>query len=340
MNTRTAISLALALALSSAAAWAESPRMVAGERAEASKAQAPIAWRDSGASAAASRIELAPMAPERILELEKNNEQLAGKRLQVGIERATGEAAAQLGALRWKAIDGGSVARIEVRSPDAMALRLGLKLSGVDDRVEMRFAGSDQPSKIEGLSTGAEARRLVDGRGLHWSPATDGDTQVVELFAPDGVDFKALRVQVARQPLGLRQQFAVAELLIEEHQRRLVRVTLCAHHQVVPERGHRRTDAVRQALRPEAVVGADGIGDLRCVHGWGSSLDGMRRRLAEPSGKQQRRNPRSCHWRDGAKRVAGDRVCSSTRRGTGFARPQAWSPWGEDAQRRRGATYR
>ncbi|MCY1551879.1 hypothetical protein D9M68_882420 [compost metagenome] len=63
-------------------------------------------------------------------------------------------------------------------------------------------------------------------------------------------------MQVARQPLGLRQQFAVAELLIEEHQSRLVRVTLRAHHQVVPERGHGRTDAVRQALRPEAVVGA------------------------------------------------------------------------------------
>ncbi|HEY9143987.1 MAG TPA: trypsin-like peptidase domain-containing protein [Arenimonas sp.] len=213
MNTRTALSLALALALSSAAAWAESPRMVAGERAEASKAQAPITWRDAGASAAASRIELAPMAPERILELEKNNERLAGKRLQVGIERAAGEAAAQLGALRWKAIEGGSVARVEVRSPDAMALRLGLKLSGVDDRIEMRFAGSDDLSKIEGLSTGAEARRLVDGRGLHWSPATDGDTQVIELFAPDGVDIKALRLQVAHVShlvTNMRSNFALS----------------------------------------------------------------------------------------------------------------------------------
>lgn len=197
MNTRTALSLALALALSSAAAVAEPVRQVAGEPAQAAKAQAPLAWRDAAASASASLFELSPMAPERILELERNNEQLAGKRVQVGIERSGGEALAPLGALRWKAVDGGSVARIEVRSPDAMALRVGLKLRGMDDRIELRVAGSDAPTKIEALATGAETRHLVDGRGLHWTPATDGETQVIELFAPSGVDLKSVTVQIA-----------------------------------------------------------------------------------------------------------------------------------------------
>ncbi|GGA79401.1 hypothetical protein GCM10011521_17070 [Arenimonas soli] len=213
MNTRTALSLALALALSSVAAWAsEPPRVVAGERAQASKAAAPLAWRDAAASAPTTRLELGPMAPERIRDLERSNEKLAGKRLQVGIERSVGEAVAPLPALRWKAIDGGSVARIEVRSPDAMALRVGLKLRGVGDRIELRFAGSDTPGKIEALTTGAEARRLVDDRGLHWTPATDGDTQVIELFAPAGVDFKAISVQVAHVShlvTSMRSNFAL-----------------------------------------------------------------------------------------------------------------------------------
>ena len=213
MNTRTALSLALALALSSAAAWAEPVRQVAGEPAQAAKAQAPLAWRDAAASASASLFELSPMAPERILELERNNEQLAGKRVQVGIERSGGEALAPLGALRWKAVDGGSVARIEVRSPDAMALRVGLKLRNMDDRIELRVAGSDDIAKIEGLVTGSEARRLVDDRGLHWTLATDGETQTIELFAPDGVDFGSLKVQVAHVShlvTNLRSNFALS----------------------------------------------------------------------------------------------------------------------------------
>lgn len=212
MNSRTALSLALALALSSAAAWAEPVRQVAGEPAQASKAQAPLAWRDASASASASQFELGPMAPERILELERNNEKLAGKRLQVGIERSAGEGQAPLGALRWKAVDGGSVARIEVRSPDAMALRVGLKLRNMHDRIELRVAGSDDLAKIEGMATGAEARRLVDDRGLHWTAATDGESQVIELFAPDGVDFKSLQVQVAHVShfvTSLRSGFAL-----------------------------------------------------------------------------------------------------------------------------------
>ncbi|WP_339829949.1 trypsin-like peptidase domain-containing protein [uncultured Arenimonas sp.] len=214
MNTRTALSLALALALSSAAAWAAEPVMqVAGERAQSSKAQAPLAWRDATTSAAASRLVLTPMAPERILELERHNEEMVGKVVQVGIERSAAEAAAPLGALAWKAIEGGSVARFEVRSPDALALRVGLKLRGMDDRIEMRVAGSDEPARIEGMTTGSEARRLIDDRGLHWTMATDGEIQAIELFAPTGVDFNAVQVQVAHVShlvASLRSGFALS----------------------------------------------------------------------------------------------------------------------------------
>jgi len=34
----------------------------------------------------------------------------------------------------------------------------------------------------------------------------------------------------------------------------------------------------------------------------------------------------------GTKGEVGDGACSSTRRGTGFARPQAWSPWGAEGR--------
>ncbi|GAB2668115.1 trypsin-like serine peptidase [Arenimonas aestuarii] len=221
MTTRRLFALALALVLCSTAASAQSARVVAGERALPSKdAQAPLAWRDPAAGASPARLELSPMPPERILELERNNERLAGKRLQVGIERSISDAVAPLPALRWKGIDGGSVARIEVYSPDALALRVGLKLRGVSDRLELRFAGSGTPTKIEGLTSGAEARRLVDDRGLHWTPATDGDTQTIELFAPTGVDTTSLKVQVAHVShlvTSLRSNFALTPKIGESN---------------------------------------------------------------------------------------------------------------------------
>ncbi|WP_229792245.1 trypsin-like serine peptidase [Cognatilysobacter bugurensis] len=90
---------------------------------------------------------------------------------------------------------GGAVARVEVSSRDALALRVGLRVEALDNRVELRFAGSDAPSHIVAVIRGDEAKQLRAADGLFWSPSTDGEAQLIEVFRPAGVPASAARLQ-------------------------------------------------------------------------------------------------------------------------------------------------
>ncbi|GAB3388667.1 FG-GAP-like repeat-containing protein [Lysobacter fragariae] len=120
------------------------------------------------------------------------------KATQIGVPRTTRSEglAAVLPPLKWVASgNGGSIARIQVRSPDALGLRVGLQLDGWNQRIELRMAGSDEPAKVM-LVRGDEALRLSDTRKVYWTPSTDGETQTIELYAPAGVSLKDVRLQV------------------------------------------------------------------------------------------------------------------------------------------------
>lgn len=196
MSFRSHLAAAIALALASGAAFAaEAPVLrVAGEPALAAKSEAIVAWRQPSATAV-SRLGFPELDVQRIAELERHNER-SGKATQIGIERRIGEAAGALPALRWMAVAGGHVARFEISSTDAMGLRVGLRLSGVQDGLEMRFAGSLAPDRL--LFADAESIRYQNANGtlLYWTPVTDGDTQTVEIFVPAGVEVGRLRIAV------------------------------------------------------------------------------------------------------------------------------------------------
>src|SRR5688572_14007499 len=123
-------------------AWMRVPGEATWRKAEA----APARWRAGQLpSSAVSRLSFRQLPLERVQEMHERNRRDVLKRTQVGIARSTGADAMQgaLPRLQWAASADGAAARIEVRSPGAAGMRVGLRLESMDDRVELRFAGSD-----------------------------------------------------------------------------------------------------------------------------------------------------------------------------------------------------
>jgi hypothetical protein len=132
-----------------------------------------------------------------MLEVQTGNDAQRMKATRIGFARkAALEADTAAPVLRWTSVpQGGSVARLEVRSPDALALRLGLDVRRMDPRVELRFAGSDAPERVVAMVSVGDAQRLAAGDGLYWTPSTDGEAQIIELFRPAGVPAGAAQLR-------------------------------------------------------------------------------------------------------------------------------------------------
>lgn len=188
----TSALLAALAAVPTIAAASEAP----GEPSRTAPAAA-VHWRAAGYPAAdVARMAYGEMPARRLLDLQRKNAAPGLKATQIGIARDAVQEGAQshLPALKWVPVAGGWVARAEVRSMDAMGLRVGLDVSGLADRVEMRFAGSARPNDVVAVMTGAEAKRLPGTDGRFWTPGTDGETQIIELFRPKGVPAFAARI--------------------------------------------------------------------------------------------------------------------------------------------------
>ena len=163
-------------------------------------APAPLQWRGPDAPPSmVAHLRYGEMPTRRLLDLQRKNAANEGRRvpLQVGIGRQADVDSAEgsLPALQWRPVAGGHVARVQVRSGGALSLRVGIDASYLHDRVELRFAGSDRPAEVIAVVTGAEAKRLPGDDGLYWSPNTDGEVQVIEVFRPTGVPALAAHLQ-------------------------------------------------------------------------------------------------------------------------------------------------
>ena len=196
LNSLTA-ALLVALGCAGSAGAADTPLRVGGEPMMSSKAERVPTWRLATYPAASvARLEIGGLPATRIAEVQKHNSRPGNIAPQIGVNRnvAAEGGTATLPALRWQAVAGGRVARFEFTSREALGLRLALKLENLPDGVEMRFAGSEDLSRVL-LVSAAEAKRLAEA-GRYWSPVTDGETQVVELFVPARIDAATVRLQV------------------------------------------------------------------------------------------------------------------------------------------------
>jgi hypothetical protein len=172
---------------------------VPSERNRAMAKALPVHWRSEMFPAnQVSRLHYPEISADRILEVQQYNATRRMKPAQSGIARSASKegAASTLPPLRWiKLANGGSVSRIEVASPVAMGLRVGVKVQALDARAELRFAGSSRPSRVVAMMTGMDILGLTDSRGIFWTPDTDGEKQFIEIYLPAGVSPAAVRLQ-------------------------------------------------------------------------------------------------------------------------------------------------
>ncbi|MEO8000230.1 MAG: hypothetical protein ABI644_00015, partial [Arenimonas sp.] len=140
------------------------------------------------------------LAPERILKLQQQNaDDSQVKRLQIGISRNVSSEALHgaMPALKWQVLaSGAKVARIEITSPDAFGLRVGVRTAGLVEGTELRFSGSDNPNEVIAKVNGTETKRLADNKNVYWTPGTDGQTQYIEIYLPKGVRATPVRFDV------------------------------------------------------------------------------------------------------------------------------------------------
>ena len=115
-------------------------------------AQVAPAWKLASFPASTStHVGYREMALERLVKLQERNAEPHAKAMQIGIGRqlSTEGVSRTTPALRWIPLtSGGAVARLRVTSPDALGLRVGLRVAGLHPHVELRFAGSDAPSRV------------------------------------------------------------------------------------------------------------------------------------------------------------------------------------------------
>ena len=176
--------LASLAALSMPAATAQSVR---GEPLKLENAKRDVAHAFKAASLAPqATLRFQGLDAERVAAMQRHNVAHGAKRLQIGIHRNVADEADTLlpSRLDWTPVAGGKVLRFDVASPQAAAMRVGLDLRGMPDGAELRVASS--AGGVVEFADADAMKRGVDGNGVYWSPVTDGDTQRLELFIPDG----------------------------------------------------------------------------------------------------------------------------------------------------------
>ena len=187
MRSTSTLGLMAALLLASPITAIAGVEQVVGETSRTPVQAAPM-WKWASFPAhSVTRQGYREMAIERLVDVERNNASRHLKATQIGIGRGFASEGIErtTPALRWLPLrSGGAIARLQVQSPDALGLRVGLQVAGLHPHVELRFAGSDEPGRVIAKVTAAEAQTLAGARGLYWTPATDGAAQIIEIYRP------------------------------------------------------------------------------------------------------------------------------------------------------------
>jgi hypothetical protein len=124
-----------------------------------------------------------------------------GQPLAIGFGRSAPAAQRRLdgAALSWVALpDGGYAARVEVSSPGAAALRLGLSTDATDPDVAVRFTGAATGAPVYGPYPGNALAEAARRDGAFWSPVLEGATATLEIYRPADVPAATLQFTLAR----------------------------------------------------------------------------------------------------------------------------------------------
>jgi hypothetical protein len=131
---------------------------------------APVTWRAPNKQPV-DLVRLAAPTQEKLATIAKAR---PGVPMQVGVNQDL-DAATSVSS--WSAVPGGFVATVRVTSANAVGLRVRLELGTVPGAFELRAQGSDA-SVIESMPVDPTLGNT------HWTPYTEGQSQVIELFSP------------------------------------------------------------------------------------------------------------------------------------------------------------
>ena len=157
------------------------------------KAAIVEAFRALPGTVTATRIDLGLADQAAIDAAKKRNSAPGYKMLRVGIGREVDGTPATSDALQWTPVNGGYVARWEVTSAGAAALRVALSARAIDPAAQVRFAGSDAPQTVYGPVSGAE----LAAQHHYWSPVLEGERATVEVFVPSPLGLQLTVPQVS-----------------------------------------------------------------------------------------------------------------------------------------------
>jgi len=170
------------------------------------KAATPVLAPENAAPAL--RIELTTPAASELATMkalnatsEKQGRRMRNKALAVGFGREVPTAARTilLSTLTWVgAADGGRVARIEIHSPNATALRVAMQLPATDPDLAVHFAGQGVDAKLFASVPANTIAQDTARYGKFWTPVLEGEVATIEFHAGPGVVLDGLVLTLPR----------------------------------------------------------------------------------------------------------------------------------------------
>lgn len=198
------LAAALAAPLQSQPLATKAAESVPGATTATKAAPAAVAMRLGGATAG-RRVELASPGSSAGREIAKLNGggsvSSPGRPQFIGFGRDVPKASRKvdLSALAWTQLDDGTrVARVEVASSGAAAVRVALRASLLDGAATLRFAAPGARSALLSVPASTVAQ-AVARFGEYWSPVIEGSAAAIEISVPaaaklDGAGFEITRV--------------------------------------------------------------------------------------------------------------------------------------------------
>jgi len=197
-----------ALALFASAAFSADTIIADGAPTTLPKAKEAASWRAAPDASNASAVTFVPLPAFAQKALREENSAPESKAVKIGVSRnADTELRGALFSLNWQNSGDGHIARATITSPDAKGISVALRIRALPDSAELRFSGSAAPEKILGVISGQEAKALRDSDKVYWTPATEGETQTIEIYLPSNVKPEEARIRLR----GVSHLFASAQ---------------------------------------------------------------------------------------------------------------------------------
>ncbi len=192
------LAVSLPYVLAATSIHAQTAPRVAGEPSRATLQKTQIEQSFRGDVSNAPSMTFFAVDPAKIESIKLGNALKYRKATQIGVTQfVANESFDTKGVqLKWQAVDGGNVASLKVRSPGALGIRAAIHTSEFPAGAEIRFAGSDTPLDVVYAATSNEVITLLDAEKRYWTPMTEGDTQILEIFVPAGVSLSAMKFDI------------------------------------------------------------------------------------------------------------------------------------------------